>query len=251
MGFLKKLFRQYIWKRIFYERLSEPLHLNIISLFVFLFGSYRMKCDFDLVLRSQHAYSLYKAADLAVIENKSKVTVVEFGVAAGAGLSNLQNIAKKINKLTQTMSRGSFIKDTAEIKNIYGLVEGSQEELETIQKYLVPSKSKLLLWDDANEKNIKDLDLKNYDVISFATHAEVFGSFKDFNEPFLVLSPPNKSSQNDDGLLTTSEISELDLDAELVILSACNTSSKSNKYAAGFSGLINSVSTVEIFKVGK
>ena len=72
MGFLKKLFHAYIWKRLFYERLSEPLHLNIISFFVLLFGSYRMKCDFDLVLRSQHAYSLYKAADLALIENKKK-----------------------------------------------------------------------------------------------------------------------------------------------------------------------------------
>ena len=68
----------------------------------------------------------------------------------------------------------------------------------------------------------------------------MFGTFDDFNEPFLVLSPPKKGSKNNDGLLTTSEISELNLNAELVILSACNTSSKSNKYAAGFSGLINS-----------
>ena len=100
MGFFKKLFRAYIWKRFLYERLSEPLHLNIISFFVLLFGSYRMKCDFDLVLRSQHAYSLYKAADLALLSNKRKVTIVEFGVATGAGLSNLQNIAKKITKDT-------------------------------------------------------------------------------------------------------------------------------------------------------
>ena len=100
MGYYKKIFRGYILKRLFYERLAEPIHLNIISFFVLLFGSYRMKCDFDLVLRSQHAYSLYKAADLALKENKKKVSVIEFGVANGAGLSNIQHIAKKITKDT-------------------------------------------------------------------------------------------------------------------------------------------------------
>ena len=100
MVFFKKLFNAYIWKRIFYEKLSEPLHLNIISFFVLIFGSYRMKCNFDLVLRSQHAYSLFKAADLALKEKKKKVSVIEFGVANGAGLSNLQKIAKKVTNVT-------------------------------------------------------------------------------------------------------------------------------------------------------
>ena len=102
------------------------------------------------------------------------------------------------------------------------------------------NRSTLLTREKANEKKVKELDLKKFDVISFATHAEVSGTFKDFNEPFLVLTPPETPNQNNDGLLTTSEISELDLNAELVILSACNTSSKIHKYATGFSGLINS-----------
>lgn len=71
-----------------------------------------MKCDFDLVLRSQHAYSLYKAADLALKENKKKVSVIEFGVANGAGLSNIQKIAKKITK------------DTGILFDIYGFDTG-------------------------------------------------------------------------------------------------------------------------------
>ena len=100
MGFLKKLKHMYIWKRIFYERLTEPLHLNIISVFVFFFGSYRQKCEFDLVLRNNHAYALFKAADSALSEGKQKVTVIEFGVANGAGLFNIQAIAKKITKIT-------------------------------------------------------------------------------------------------------------------------------------------------------
>ena len=54
------------------------------------------------------------------------------------------------------------------------------------------------------------------------------------------MSPPNIGSEFDDGLLTSSEISELNLDVNLIVLSACNTASKENRYAVGFSGLINS-----------
>jgi CHAT domain-containing protein len=93
---------------------------------------------------------------------------------------------------------------------------------------------------EATEKNLRNENLNQYGVIAFATHAEVSGVLEGFNEPFLVLTPPNKSSDNDDGLLTASEISSLNLNARLIILSACNTAAKGNKYADGFSGLVNS-----------
>lgn len=100
LAYLKKLSQPYIWKRIFYERLSEPVHLNIIALFVSLFGSYRSKIDFDLVIRPQHAYSLLSVADQAKALGYDRVSIFEFGVAAGSGLINLQEIAKKITKST-------------------------------------------------------------------------------------------------------------------------------------------------------
>ena len=92
MGFLKKLKHSYIWKRIFIERLTEALHLNILSIFLYFFGSLRSKIAFDLVLRQYHAYALLEAADLAKSHNKNEVTVIEFGVANGAGLYNIQKI---------------------------------------------------------------------------------------------------------------------------------------------------------------
>lgn len=100
MRFFKKLKYSYIWKRIFVERLSEPLHLNLLSIFLYFFGSLRTKIEFDLVLRQYHAYALLEAADLAKRHNKSEVTVIEFGVANGAGLSNIQEISKRITKST-------------------------------------------------------------------------------------------------------------------------------------------------------
>ena len=86
--------------RVLYERLPEPLHLNILSIFVALFGNYKMKIAFDLVVRQQYAFSLLKTAELAMVRGLKSVTVIEFGVAAGAGLVNICNISRNITKLT-------------------------------------------------------------------------------------------------------------------------------------------------------
>lgn len=95
----KKIVKPYILKRIFLERLSEPLHLNFISLFVCLFGSYRLKIYFDLILRQQHAYGILFTTEKAIKEGYKKLTIIEFGVANGAGLVNISKICKKLNKI--------------------------------------------------------------------------------------------------------------------------------------------------------
>lgn len=97
---LRKITRRYIWERIFVERLSEPLHLNVISLFVAIFGSFRTKVSFDLIPRFQHAYALLKSADQAKSIGAGSITVIEFGVAAGAGLMNLCHVAAQVTRLT-------------------------------------------------------------------------------------------------------------------------------------------------------
>jgi hypothetical protein len=96
----KKIFNLYILKRIFVERLTEPLHLNIISIFVLIFGSFRAKIDFDLILRCQHAYALLHAAEYAKNLGLKSITVIEFGVASGAGLLNISDISRGIYKIT-------------------------------------------------------------------------------------------------------------------------------------------------------
>ena len=57
-------------------------------------------------------------------------------------------------------------------------------------------------------------------------------------EPALVLTPPSVASADNDGLLTASKIAQLKLDADWVVLSACNTAaSDGTPGAAGLSGL--------------
>lgn len=87
-------------ERVFRERLSEPLHLNLIALFVAILGDVRAKTYFDLYVRPQFAFGVLHAADVAKRTGLSRVTVLEFGVAAGAGLMNLSEIADRVTRAT-------------------------------------------------------------------------------------------------------------------------------------------------------
>ena len=175
--------------------------------------------------------------NLGKLEN-TKITSTSHFLGIGNPQFKKDYVKKNTDSKEVKFLRGGFIDDSKIISQRYEELPFTSKELDEIAKIF--NKSSLLTREKAREDEVKKINLKKFNVISFATHAEVFGTFDDFNEPFLVLSPPKKGSKNNDGLLTTSEISELNLNAELVILSACNTSSKANKYAAGFSGLINS-----------
>ena len=79
----------------------------------------------------------------------------------------------------------------------------------------------------ATETEVKWLsaagDLAHYRILHFATHGLLAGQLSGTREPGLILTPPAKATQEDDGYLSGSEIAALKLDAEWVILSACNT----------------------------
>lgn len=83
-------------RRVFVERLTEPIHLNVASAAVSIFGSFRLKVEFDLVVRQQYAFSMLHAADHAKQSGYSDMTVIEFGVASGAGMMNMCKIAKRV-----------------------------------------------------------------------------------------------------------------------------------------------------------
>ena len=60
---------------------------------------------------------------------------------------------------------------------------------------------------------------------------------KGTSEPGLILTPPAKASEDDDGYLSAGEIAALKLDANWVILSACNTAAGDATGAQALSGL--------------
>ena len=74
-------------------------------------------------------------------------------------------------------------------------------------------------------------------MVYFATHGLVAGDIKGVSEPSLALSLPQQPSALDDGLLTSSEVAQLKLNADCVVLSACNTIAGDRPGAEALSGL--------------
>jgi CHAT domain-containing protein len=114
-------------------------------------------------------------------------------------------------------------------------------ELRALARFLGAGEESLLLGGAATEAAVKTAPLAQARVIAFATHAGVAGELAGFAEPALVLTPPSSPTPTDDGLLTASEIAQLQLDADFVVLSACNTAAPDGSPgAAGLSGLAKS-----------
>jgi CHAT domain-containing protein len=89
----------------------------------------------------------------------------------------------------------------------------------------------------ANERTVKTLDLSRFKVLVFATHGLVPGDLDGLTQPALALSAPSAAGIEGDGLLTMDEILGLRLNADWVVLSACNTGSAQGAGAEAVSGL--------------
>jgi CHAT domain-containing protein len=117
----------------------------------------------------------------------------------------------------------------------------TKAEVRTIAEALNADKNDLKIGADASETIVKSTKLGDYRIVYFATHALVAGEVEKFAkvkaEPALALTIPEQPTELDDGLLTASEIAQLKLNADWVVLSACNTAAEDKPGAEALSGL--------------
>ena len=146
---------------------------------------------------------------------------------------------KKLTSLT-SFYRGA-IADTQSLAEALPSLPETAEELRAVAKELGASSEDLRLGEAANVPNVKRVALDKYRVVYFATHALVAGEVEKFAkvkaEPSLVLSIPAKPTEDDDGLLRASAVALLKMNADFVVLSACNTAAGEKAGAEALSGL--------------
>ena len=123
---------------------------------------------------------------------------------------------------------------------------GTRDEVLAVAGALGAAKEDIYLGRAASETTVKELDAKrrlsDFSVVYFAMHGITADSaiekLKIGNrEPALVMSLPASATVADDGLLSLTEILQLHLDADWVVLSACDTAAGESAGGEALSGL--------------
>lgn len=96
-------------------------------------------------------------------------------------------------------------------------------ELRALASTLGANPNEVVLGRQATVAAVEASPLQKFRIIVFATHALLPGEVDCLTEPALALTPQAGAKVGANGLLSASAISNLKLDAEWVLLSACNT----------------------------
>jgi CHAT domain-containing protein/tetratricopeptide (TPR) repeat protein len=172
----------------------------------------------------------------AARERQNCATRVETRVVSGA-----DRAAPSFDELLRSAHA-----DIEQIRMASPLPETADELCDVGQRLRV-GESDILLGARASETTLKAMSeggkLADYRFLHFATHGVLAGNIRNAAEPGLLLTPPEKGTneaaklERDDGFLTASEIAALNLDSEWVILSACNTAGGAGEKAEALSGM--------------
>jgi CHAT domain-containing protein len=148
---------------------------------------------------------------------------------------------------TQLASRGVPLKlrsspntaqvSSAEVSILPRLPDTNDEIQEIAKVFNVDPKRDIYLQKRANLDEVLKANLSNRKVVMFSTHGLVPGELNGLTQPALALTNPEILGQKGDGLLKVDQILTLKLNADWVVLSACNTAAGEGEGAEALSGL--------------
>ncbi len=178
-------------------------------------------------------YGMYYKQQAAAARARQSCQEVVVGMRAALGPQT---------RFVEPVSMRGGLADLSHLKAQVPLPETTRE-LCDVAAALKADRKDVRLGARATERDIKALSasgaLADYRVVHFATHGTLAGQLSRSAEPGLILTPPTQASDEDDGYLSASEIAALKLNADWVILSACNTAggADAGQEAQALSGL--------------
>ena len=173
--------------------------------------------------------SAFRAAKLAAARGHAATAFVGYGAPRLADFVPGMRGGRSGDMLAlargKAISRGLAPSDVELLRTLPSL-PGTERELHAMSGVLQASTDALYLGAAATEGSVRaNAALGQARVLAFATHGLLPNDLSGLDEPGLVFTPPDAPGPDDDGVLTASEASELKLNADWVILSACNTAS--------------------------
>jgi CHAT domain-containing protein len=198
--------------------------------------------DVDWLVRSYAITDLPSVASLKTLRSRSSTSVAQKPMIAFAD----PVFSKEPN--TQVVALRSLLNfyeggrpDLVSLAKALPQLPDTENEVRAIGDVLGAGQNDLKLGVFASETTVKQTQLDQYRIVYFATHGLVAGEVEKFAkvkaEPALALTIPDTPTDLDDGLLTASEVAQLKLNADWVVLSACNTAAEGNPGAEALSGL--------------
>ena len=166
---------------------------------------------------------------LTIIQNKTEINL---------GLLKLRNSSGSFEKLDQFYASIPELKETREeIINAKNSILDIPKD-EAFSNLNFTGNTKTFLGEEANEKNFYDLQNTSTRFLTFATHAISSKDQSFLTHPSLILS--RTIDKDNDGLLSSLEVAEMNIESDLTILSACNTFSANEDSDFKLSGFANS-----------
>ncbi|WP_258101216.1 CHAT domain-containing protein [Marinoscillum pacificum] len=177
----------------------------------------------------KYSYSTTLSGLLTDRENKSNGQILSFApVFADQSTSRLTPGALDVFEASRSVASEEFRGFSANGEFISAL-PGTKEEVDAIYQLATNKgrKAELLVYDQAKEEVIKSGILGEYEFIHFATHGFVNESNPSYSGVFMS----QNDNSNEDCVLFSAEIYNLEINADLVTLSACETGL--GRYAEG------------------
>jgi len=151
---------------------------------------------------------------------------------AGGGTVALRGMRLTLRSIPKTETVNS-----AQLGMLPRLPETAGELQEVALALKADPKADVFLGERASLQIVKTMKLDDRRVVMFATHGLVPDDLDGLDEPALALSAPQVVHSGGNGLLTMTAIFGLKLNADWVVLSACNTAAGNGAGAEAVSGL--------------
>ena len=140
---------------------------------------------------------------------------------------------RRVSLAQARQSFGPACGDSAQLLAQIALLPSAKQELSAAAKIMGASPGDELLGDSFTVPGVQRTDLARYRVLHFASHALLPTDLKCQTEAAIITSPVHDAKDASSALLTASDLTELKLDADLVILSACNSGGSDGQLTGG------------------